>query len=333
MMMQVHVVERAEQDAPIDIGAAAVRIRVDVVRLAVRGGSVAVGDAASAITDRQRDALCRAEQSCFAAEVERIAGRVEGDGDRRGVAGSSRDDPAWQRRTGVFDEGDRRPSGHGAVVGILGGDDADAGLSRAEHRRGVGERAGPDDVHDQVVGDLIVRARIVGELLSPRRLVGIDEARSAATRAQRGGDDGVDADGADVVEREAAAAHAVAVGPGAEGARVEPLVEAALRAVGVEQVADYASSSPEFFDGAHLRFIDQLLCRERPRVARRRIVGVFVVDARGRIAETAEDGVVLRGRQRAHQHGLAERGVPGRRSRRRARYPRVVAAGVSVGRR
>lgn len=104
----------------------------------------------------------------------------------------------------------------GVCDGGLSRDDADACLTRAEHGRGLGERAGADDVHHQVVGELVVGARIVLQLLGSGGFVGIDEARSTTPRTQRRADDRVDADRADVVEREAAASHSFAVGPGAE---------------------------------------------------------------------------------------------------------------------
>jgi hypothetical protein len=72
MVVQVHVMEAAEQDAAIDVGAATVCIRVDVMRLAVRGGTVAVGDPASAVTDRERDTLLSGVETSLAAEIEWI---------------------------------------------------------------------------------------------------------------------------------------------------------------------------------------------------------------------------------------------------------------------
>lgn len=98
VVVQVHVVERAQQDGAVDIGAAAFRKRVDVMRLAIRCGSVARGDAASAIPDRERDALLGCEEPRLSSEIERIARRIDGDGHGGGVASSGADDPAGQRR-------------------------------------------------------------------------------------------------------------------------------------------------------------------------------------------------------------------------------------------
>ena len=72
-VMELHVVPAAQQNASIDVGAAALGVGVDVVRLAVRRGSVASAPAAPAVASGERDALLRREQALFAAEVERIA--------------------------------------------------------------------------------------------------------------------------------------------------------------------------------------------------------------------------------------------------------------------
>ena len=98
MVVKIHVVERTQQDAAVDVGAAALCIRIDVMRLAIRCGAVARGDAASAIPNRECDALLGGEEPRLSSEIERIARRIEGDGHGGGVAGSGADDPAGQRR-------------------------------------------------------------------------------------------------------------------------------------------------------------------------------------------------------------------------------------------
>ncbi|WP_363430132.1 hypothetical protein [Microbacterium sp. LWH3-1.2] len=161
VVVQVHVVERAQQDAAVDVGAASVCKGIDVMRLAVRCGSVARGDAASAVADRERDPLPGGEEPRFSPRIEGIARRVERDGHRAGGAGAGADEPAGERGARVFDQSDRRSPGLSVIVSRSRDEDADACLARAEHGRRVGERAGADHLHHQVVRELVVAARVI----------------------------------------------------------------------------------------------------------------------------------------------------------------------------
>ena len=58
-VMELHVVPAAEQDAAIDVGASALGVGIDVMRLAVRSGPIATAPAATTVTGGERDALLR----------------------------------------------------------------------------------------------------------------------------------------------------------------------------------------------------------------------------------------------------------------------------------
>ena len=58
-VVELHVVEAAQQDAAVDIGAAAFGVWVDVVCLAIGRGAVAADPAASTVADGESEALLR----------------------------------------------------------------------------------------------------------------------------------------------------------------------------------------------------------------------------------------------------------------------------------
>lgn len=86
------------------------------------------------------------------------------------------------------------------TVGIDRLDESNAGLPGSEHDFGVGEGARTQHVHDEIVSQLVVRAWIVDELRSTFLLFGIYEPRTASTRTQRGGGDGLQPEVSLVVE-------------------------------------------------------------------------------------------------------------------------------------
>ncbi|WP_230668266.1 hypothetical protein [Microbacterium sp. MEC084] len=213
VVVQVHVMEPAEQDAPVDVGAARVGGPfVDVVGFAVGGGHAAAVPHASAVADGEGDALFRGEQPLFPADVERVPARVDGHGRVPGVA------------DGLLDRGGGQ--GVPAVLGVAAGDatvlehrhEPHPGLPRAEHLLGIGERAGPEHIHEQVVLELLVRARVLHQRLRLRGLLAVDEAGSAESGSEPGGDEGLHPRGAFVVEVQAGVFAAVGVGPHPEPA-------------------------------------------------------------------------------------------------------------------
>lgn len=63
--------------------------------------------------------------------------------------------------------------------------EADTGLPGAEDGFGVGESPGAEDIHEQVVGQLLIRALIRGQVRSLRLLIGVDEPGSSPAGPQR----------------------------------------------------------------------------------------------------------------------------------------------------
>jgi len=175
-VVQFHVVETAEQDPAVDVSSAAVAVPfVDVMRLTVRGRSVASGPTAAAVAQGETDALRGREQPLLSADVERVAARVDADGHDARVADVLVDGCGGEHSEPIF--GVARSAA--AVVDHL--HQPDAGLAGAEHGFRVGERARAKQVDDQVVLQLLVRARIVDERLRLALLFGVDEARTAST--------------------------------------------------------------------------------------------------------------------------------------------------------
>src|SRR5687768_7427728 len=86
-VMELHMVPTTEQDAAVDVGAAAFAVRIDVMRFAVGGRSIAVPPPAPAVADGESNALFRREKACLASEVERVAPLVERACHRAGVTG------------------------------------------------------------------------------------------------------------------------------------------------------------------------------------------------------------------------------------------------------
>lgn len=81
VVVQLHVMEPAEQYPAVDVGSAVVGGDVvDVVGLAVRRGHAASFGDASAVANGQRDPLLRREQALFVSDIERVAATVDGDG-------------------------------------------------------------------------------------------------------------------------------------------------------------------------------------------------------------------------------------------------------------
>ena len=73
-IVQLHVVETAEQNTAVDVGATLVGMPlIDVVRFAVRRGPVAPDPATAAVSSGQRDPLPRSEEALFTPHVERVA--------------------------------------------------------------------------------------------------------------------------------------------------------------------------------------------------------------------------------------------------------------------
>ena len=85
--MQLHVMEAAEQDSAVDVGApVAASPFVDVVSLAEGRGAVAADPSAPAVADRECDALLRGEQPVLPTDVERVPSGVDRDGYGSGIA-------------------------------------------------------------------------------------------------------------------------------------------------------------------------------------------------------------------------------------------------------
>ncbi|KDA05207.1 hypothetical protein DC31_02085 [Microbacterium sp. CH12i] len=78
-VVQRHVVISAQQNATIDVGSSACGVRINVMRLTIRRGPVTPSPPASAITNRERDALFRSEKSLFPPEIEWIPVGIYGD--------------------------------------------------------------------------------------------------------------------------------------------------------------------------------------------------------------------------------------------------------------
>ena len=308
------MVESTEQDPTIYVGAATVTLPlVDVVRLAVRRGPVAARPAASAVAHRERDPLPRREQPLLPADLERIAARIHRDRHVAAVAHAL--------------IGDLRRKGDDAVLAVchtVAGarrvhhlHQTYAGLSRAEHRLGVGEGSGTQYIEEQVVRELIVRPLVGAQLFGALSLGGVDETWPAPSRPQRTGENRLGEQAALIVEQERAAPVAVGIRPQSEAAARVPLEEAPMRAVGIESVAHRARLVAQLFQRARLRLRDKLLCGIRPAIPHR---------FRRRLTQPEPDRVLLprgdptgdqRRGQRRIPHGRRRLGIRFTQNRRR----------------
>lgn len=117
VVVKLHVVEAAQQDAAIDVSATASCDVVDVVRFAVGGGHRASDSGAPAVADRERKLLLRAEEALLASEIEGVAPTVDGDIGRAVLA------------QGAID--DRPGEGVSAVLGVTRGDEAAERVARS----------------------------------------------------------------------------------------------------------------------------------------------------------------------------------------------------------
>ena len=295
------------------------------MRFAIRGRSVAPAPSASAVADRECQALFRGEQALLASEVERIAVSVDRALDGADFAGVLRDQPGRDGGLVVFGQPYRGPAVRLRRARCLRDEHPYACLLRPEDRRRVGERSGAHHVEEQVVGELIVRARIGHEILGAGLLGRVDEPWATAPRPEGAVEDGLQPGAAQVVEDDGAVANPVGIGPQAERPPLEPLVEAAFGAFRVELVPDGAGSAGEFFDRPLGGLGGKLLGRQRPHL-RDVLRGRRVVNGR-RLAKPAENHIVLRGGDRPVEERAPERCVPRRRrisrgaARRLTRHP------------
>lgn len=87
VVVQVHVVETTQQDPAVDVGTTLVLSPViGMVGLAVRGGAVATGPAASAVANGEGDALPGSEEAMLSSDVQRVPASVHRDGHVSAVA-------------------------------------------------------------------------------------------------------------------------------------------------------------------------------------------------------------------------------------------------------
>lgn len=149
-VVQLHVVESAQKQAPVDIGTALVGgPLVDVVSLAVGGRSVAVAPAATAISERHCNTLFAREKTLLAPNVERVTSPIHADRHHARVAdlplrGTNPDYDAviLEECDGPSSSSSSSPSTSSAkpLVGLCAddSDDAHSGLPCTHYLRGVG---------------------------------------------------------------------------------------------------------------------------------------------------------------------------------------------------
>ncbi len=158
--------EPAQQDSAVDVGVALLRAPVvAVVRFAVRGWAVAAGPHASAVTGGEGEPLLRREQSLLAPDIERVPGAVDAHEHPGGLAQRLVEHRTRQRRTPVLDVRDAQetPERVTRADGIPHRYQPHTGLTRPEHVLGRGQSPRSNDVHHEVVGQLLVRATIAHE--------------------------------------------------------------------------------------------------------------------------------------------------------------------------
>lgn len=141
------------------------------------GGSLPVAALPSApsVAYAEGDALGGREETACAPDVERI---------RRGV-----DIHAHDARVAYTPVDDRLGKGGEPILGVAGRgqaldrDDAYARHFCSKCARGVCFRASADEIEQEIVGELVVRARIVGKDPRTFNLVVADKSGPAATRS------------------------------------------------------------------------------------------------------------------------------------------------------
>lgn len=247
MMVKIHVVEPAEQDAAIDVGSAAVGCPlVDVVRLAVWGRTVAAVPRASTIAQGEPEALGGSEQAMLTADVERIACTVDRDVHVPGRALVLLGDPTGNGVQPVLCVRDwrRQPSGLHHLH------ETNPGLLRAEHGGRLGEHTGTKDVEHKVIGQLVIGARVVGQCGRALSLGLVDKPRTPASGSQGGVDHGGEEQRPLVVEVDPRVHDAFRVTPDPQGTLLEPGQEPRLRAGRIQQVTHGARRGTQLFDRA-----------------------------------------------------------------------------------
>ena len=124
----------------------------------------------------------------------------------------------------------------------------DASLSHPKHGFGSCNRTGAQHIDEQVVGELMVCARIVLQRLRSGLLGGSNETRAAAARAKRAVDDRAHPLGRLVIEHKLSVGQPVGVNPEPKRTPFVSRQEALFGALGVEQIAHRAGLLRKFFD-------------------------------------------------------------------------------------
>ena len=185
--MKLHVVEPAQQDAAVDVGAAAACDVVDVMRFAVRSGHRASDSGAASVADRERKLLLRAEEALLASEVERVAVAVDRHVDGAVLAQRTVDDRPREGVSAVFGvtRGDHAAERVAGTRLVFDDDHPHPRLADTEDVGGLRDRAGTQDIDEKVVLQLFIGARVIDQVRS-RGTLGIrDEPRSAAPGPER----------------------------------------------------------------------------------------------------------------------------------------------------
>lgn len=86
-MVQLHVMEPAQQDAAVDVGPPVILDPlIEVVCFAEGRRPIAARPSASTVSDGERDALLGCEEAVFAADVERVPTGIDRDPDSADIA-------------------------------------------------------------------------------------------------------------------------------------------------------------------------------------------------------------------------------------------------------
>ncbi|GAA1694626.1 hypothetical protein GCM10009808_09630 [Microbacterium sediminicola] len=312
VIVQLHVVKTAEEYPAIDIGSSVIcRDMIDVVRFAVRRGSAASRPQAPAVAHRERNPLLRGEEALFVADIQGIPARIDGDVGASVLAERPIDDRARECVAAVFRVAHpHHPPERIPRADRIGDDDhPHARLTGAEHILGAGESPGPQRVDEEVVLELLVGARIVGQLRRRIALIHRDKPRTTPSRPHRRRQHGLHEQCHLVVEGDVSVVLAVLVDPHPQRPLLEPLLESAFRAHGVEDVAHRPRASAQFFDvRARSGLIDESLGGDAPRECG----GLCIHAIDRRFAEPHPDRIVLRKAEGAVQQRGAQRRVPRR---------------------
>jgi hypothetical protein len=207
--------EPAEQHAAVDVGAPAFAVLIDVVGFAVGGDSLTRREGAASVANREHKALPRRVKPLLAPKIEGISVRIDDHIDRPLGAQRAVDHVAGQCVAAVLCVTDREepPERVSRADEVLHHDHAHSRLASAEHLGCRGEGAGAQDIHQQVVLQLIVRTWVVDDVGCRCAFVVGDEPRSAATRPERGIDKSARPESHFVVEVDAAPVPPVGVDP------------------------------------------------------------------------------------------------------------------------